>query len=78
MKIKVVSITSEMISYHFTIMTDTINIFTPEEQFLLFSTIFYYQLLDFRVKTGDQLFTSRYAFIRDKRGRDNESRLYYN
>ena len=28
-KIKVVSITSEMISYHFTIVTDTIYIFTP-------------------------------------------------
>ena len=28
-KIKVVSITNEMISYHFTIVTDTIYIFTP-------------------------------------------------
>ena len=29
MKIKVVSITSELISYHFTIVNDTIYIFTP-------------------------------------------------
>ena len=30
-KIKVVSITSEMILYHFTIVTDTIYIFTPHD-----------------------------------------------
>ena len=42
----------------------------PKEQFLLFSTIFCYLLLDFHVKTGT-IFS-----LRDKRSRDNESRLY--
>ena len=37
-KIKVVSITSEMISYHFTIVTDTIYIFTPRFGRLWFSS----------------------------------------
>ena len=39
-KIKVVSITSEMISYHFTIVTDTIYIFSPRFGQLLFSSLF--------------------------------------
>ena len=39
-KIKVVSITSEMISYHFTIVTDTIYIFTPRFGRLRFSALF--------------------------------------
>ena len=39
-KIKVVSITSEMISYHFTIVTDTIYIFTPRFGCLRFSSLF--------------------------------------
>ena len=39
-KIKVVSITSEMISYHFTIVTDTIYIFTPRFGRLQFSSLF--------------------------------------
>ena len=39
-KIKVVSITSEMISYHFTIVTDTIYIFTPRFGRLRFSSLF--------------------------------------
>ena len=39
-KIKVVSITSEMISYHFTIVTDTIYIFTPHFGRLRFSSLF--------------------------------------
>ena len=39
-KIKVVSITSEMITYHFTIATDTIYIFTPRFWRLRFSSLF--------------------------------------
>ena len=39
-KIKVVSITSEMILYHFTIVTDTIYIFTPCFGRLRFSSLF--------------------------------------
>ena len=39
-KIKVVSISSEMISYHFTIVTDTIYIFTPRFGRLRFSSLF--------------------------------------
>ena len=39
-KIKVVSITSELISYHFTIVTDTIYIFTPCFGRLRFSSLF--------------------------------------
>ena len=39
----------------------------------LFHNIFHL-LLDFHVR--DKIFTSRYAVIRDKRGRDNESQLY--
>ena len=39
-KIKVVSITSEMISYHFTIVTDTIYIFTPRFGRFRFSSLF--------------------------------------
>ena len=39
-KIKVVSITSEMISYHFTKVTDTIYIFTPRFGRLRFSSLF--------------------------------------
>ena len=39
-KIKVVSITSEMILYHFTIVTDTIYIFTPRFGQLRFSSLF--------------------------------------
>ena len=39
-KIKVVSITSEMISYHFTIVTETIYIFTPRFGRLRFSSLF--------------------------------------
>ena len=41
-KIKVVSITCEMISYHFTIVTDTIYIFTPRFgrlRFILLSAV---------------------------------------
>ena len=41
----------------------------------LFSAVFRYLLLDFQVKT-DQIFTSRYAVIRYKQDRNNESRLY--
>ena len=40
MKIKVVSITSEMISYHFTIVSDTIYIFTLRFGRLRFSSLF--------------------------------------
>ena len=40
MKIKVVSITSELISYHFTIVNDTIYIFTLRFGRLLFSSLF--------------------------------------
>ena len=39
MKIKVVSITSELISYHFTIVNDTIYIFTPRFGRLRFSSL---------------------------------------
>ena len=39
-KIKLVSITSEMISYHFTIVTDTIYIFTARFGRLRFSSLF--------------------------------------
>ena len=39
-KIKVVLITSEMISYHFTIVTDTIYIFTARFGRLRFSSLF--------------------------------------
>ena len=39
-KIKVVSITSEMIAYHFTIVTDMIYIFTPRFGRLRFSSLF--------------------------------------
>ena len=39
-KIKVVSITSEMILYHFTIVTDTIYIFTLRFGRLRFSSLF--------------------------------------
>ena len=39
-KIKVVSITSEMISYHFTIVTDTTYIFTTRFGRLRFSSLF--------------------------------------
>ena len=39
-KIKVVSITSEMISHHFTIVTNTIYIFTPRFGRLRFSSLF--------------------------------------
>ena len=39
-KIKVISITSEMISYHFTIVTDTIYIFTARFGRLRFSSLF--------------------------------------
>ena len=42
----------------------------PEEQFLPLSTIFYYLMLDFYVKTG-----IRFS-LQDNRSRDNESRLY--
>ena len=48
----------------------------PLEQFLLFSTIFCYLLLEFYVKNRDHILTSRYAVIQDKRVRDNECRLY--
>ena len=44
-KIKVVSITSEMISYHFTIVTDTIYIFTARFGRLRFSSLFQKWLL---------------------------------
>ena len=47
----------------------------PEEQFLLLSTIFCYLMLEF-VLNRDQIFSSRYAVIRDNRSRDNEGRLY--
>ena len=50
----------------------------PEEQFLLFSTIFCYLMLDFYVLNKDQIFSTRSAVIRDNRSRDNESRLYLN
>ena len=40
MKIKLVSITSELISYHFTVVTDTIYIFTPRFGRLRFSSLF--------------------------------------
>ena len=40
MKIKVVSTTSELISYHFTIVNDTIYIFTPRFGRLRFSSLF--------------------------------------
>ena len=40
MKIKVVSITSELISYHFTIVNDTIYIFTPRFGRLRFCSLF--------------------------------------
>ena len=40
MKIKVVSITSELISYHFTIGNDTIYIFTLRFGRLRFSSLF--------------------------------------
>ena len=40
MKIKVVSITSELISYHFTIVNDTIYIFTLRFGQLRFSSLF--------------------------------------
>ena len=40
MKIKVVSITSELISYHFTIVNDTIYIFTLRFGRLRFSSLF--------------------------------------
>ena len=43
----------------------------PKEQFRLFSTIFCCLLVDLCVKTG-----TRFA-LRDKRVRDDESRLYY-
>ena len=39
-EIKVVSITGEMISYHFTVVTDTIYIFTPRFGRLRFSSLF--------------------------------------
>ena len=44
-KIKVVSITSELISYHFTIVTDTIYIFTPRFGRLRFSSLFQKSML---------------------------------
>ena len=40
MKVKVVSITSELISYHFTIVNDTIYIFTLRFGRLRFSSLF--------------------------------------
>ena len=40
MKIKVVAITSELISYHFTIVNDTIYIFTLRFGRLRFSSLF--------------------------------------
>ena len=43
----------------------------PEEQFLPLSTIFYYLMLDFYVKTG-----IRFS-LRDNRSRDKEGRLYF-
>ena len=47
----------------------------PGEQFLLLSTIFCYQMLDFSVKQGsDFLFET--SVIRDNRSPDNEGRLY--
>ena len=49
----------------------------PKEQFLLFSTIFCYLLLDFHIENRDQIFTSRWAVSRDKRSWDNESLLYF-
>ena len=39
-KIKLVSVTSEMKSYHFTIVTDTIYVFTPCFGRLRFSSLF--------------------------------------
>ena len=53
-----------------------------EEQFLLFSTIFFFffffflHIVRFSFLGRGQIFTSRYAVIRDKRGRDSESQLY--
>ena len=43
--------------------------------FSLFSTIFCYLFLDFHVKTGTRISLRDKRVIRDKRGRDNESRL---
>ena len=48
----------------------------PLEQFLLFSTVFCYLLLEFHVENRDHIFTSRYAVIQGKRVRDNECWLY--
>ena len=58
-------------------MLDTLKILWKRgeialEQFLLFSTIFSYLLLEFHVEYRDHIFTSRYAVIQDKRVRDNE------
>ena len=44
-------------------------------QFLVLSTIFSYQLLDFQVKTRAR-FSLQDKRIFEIRGRDNESRLY--
>ena len=41
----------------------------PQEQFLLFFTIFCYLFLHCHIKTGTRI------SLRDKRGRDNEGRL---
>ena len=47
------------------------------EQFLLFSTIFSFLLLDFHVKQGPGFHFEK-AVIQDQQSRDNESQLYWN
>ena len=46
-----------------------------KEEKLLPRSKYCYLLLDFHVRKRDQIFTSRWVVIRDKRSRDNESRL---
>ena len=48
----------------------------PKEQFLLFSTIFCYLLLDFHLKTGTRFSLRDKVAVRDKQHRDRESHLY--
>ena len=48
----------------------------PQEQFLLFSTIFFYMLLDFHVLAGTRFSLRGKAVIRDKRVRDSKNQLY--
>ena len=48
----------------------------PKEQFLLFSTLFCCLLVDLCIKTGTRFSLRDKRVIRDKRVRDNESRLF--